>query len=241
MRLSPAVIGLCVERGPQVVVALLGIIKVGCAYLPLDPDYPSERVRFMLDDAGATVLLSELSVLPAVPVGLVETVLLDEQGEEIAGCEAPVPAATRANGSSLAYVMYTSGSTGQPKGVLIPQRAVTRLVRNTNYVDIGPGARLGHVSNVAFDAATFEFWGALLNGATVELVSRDELLDLAGFSALLRAGRISMMFLTVSLFNRLARSTRRCLVRWTCCCLVARRPTRTGCERCSTVGRRRSG
>ena len=135
------VIGLCVERGPQLVVALLGIIKAGCAY-PLDPDYPSERVRFMLDDAGATVLLSESSVLPAVPVGLVKTVLLDEQGEEIAGCEAPVPAATRANGSSLAYVMYTSGSTGQPKGVLIPQRAVTRLVRTPTMWTLVPAHAL---------------------------------------------------------------------------------------------------
>ncbi|MCB1036074.1 MAG: AMP-binding protein, partial [Acidobacteria bacterium] len=149
-------IGLCLERGPSMVVATLAVIKAGGAYVPLDPDYPAERLEFMARDAGLSVVLTEASLASrlTLPEG-VETLLLDGGGEVTASSPpsdvssaSPPPA----GGGSLAYVMYTSGSTGQPKGIAIPQRAVSRLVLGTDYVDLGPGDRVAQMASTSFDA-----------------------------------------------------------------------------------------
>src|SRR5205814_10586961 len=105
----------------------------------------------------------------------------------------------------LAYVMFTSGSTGQPKGVMVPHRAVNRLVLKTNYINLGPTDRIAQISNVSFDAATFEVWGALLNGARLVGVSTHIALSPREFGAELRAKGISAMFVTSALFNQTAR------------------------------------
>ena len=106
---------------------------------------------------------------------------------------------------NLAYVIYTSGSTGKPKGVSIPHRAVTRLVRDTNYVKIEPFDRVAQASNCTFDAATFEIWGSLLNGARLVGISRDVALSSKEFAAQSREHEISILFLTTALFNQLVR------------------------------------
>ncbi|HKR64625.1 MAG TPA: AMP-binding protein, partial [Thermoanaerobaculia bacterium] len=98
--------------------------------------------------------------------------------------------------SGLAYVNYTSGSTGKPKGALIEHRSVVRLVRDTNYIEITPDDRILQAGSIAFDACTFEVWGALLNGACVVIAKRDDLLDPLRFAALLQRERITVLFLT---------------------------------------------
>jgi len=105
---------------------------------------------------------------------------------------------------NLAYVIYTSGSTGTPKGVAIPHRAVNRLVLNTNYIQFTRDDRIAQVSTASFDAATFEIWGALMNGATLVGVTRDVALSPKDFARELREQNISAMFLTAALFNQLA-------------------------------------
>ena len=102
---------------------------------------------------------------------------------------------------SLCYVMYTSGSTGQPKGVAVCHQGVTRLVVDTDYIAIGPDDWSGQAANVAFDAATFEIWGALLNGARVALIDTDVTVDPRRFRAALHAHGVSILFLTTGLFN----------------------------------------
>ena len=102
----------------------------------------------------------------------------------------------------LAYVIYTSGSTGRPKGVCIPHRAVNRLVRNTNYIELGPGDRVAQASNASFDAATFEIWGALLNGGRLVGFSTEVLLNLKGLAERLRKEEISVLFLTTAASTR---------------------------------------
>src|SRR5262249_22225154 len=147
--------GLCLDRSILMFVGLLGILKAGVAYVPLDPTYPEARLRFMVDDTAAPVLLTEESLLPRLPRLSARGVCLDRDWHEIAGCS-QMPSECPATGDSLAYVMYTSGSTGKPKGVCVPQRAVSRLVINSDYVRWTAGDRVAQASNSSFDAATFE-------------------------------------------------------------------------------------
>ena len=197
-----AVIGLCLPRGADLITAMLAALKVGGAYLPLDPDLPADRLGYMLEEAQVTLVLAHEALAGMLPEGGHISLLLDRDAKQIAACDAPAPV-TAADGGSLAYVMYTSGSTGRPKGVMVPQRAITRLVRNTTYVAIKPGDRIAQAATPVFDAATFEIWGALLNGASIDILERDDILDPDRFAALLRQKRFTILFLTTALFNRL--------------------------------------
>ncbi|MEP5767386.1 amino acid adenylation domain-containing protein, partial [Nisaea sp.] len=198
-----AVIGLCLPRGADLIVAMLATLKTGAAYLPLDPDLPQDRLGYMLEEAEVALVLTREALADVLPKAGHASLLLDRDANQIAACHADVPA-PQSDGGSLAYVMYTSGSTGRPKGVMVPQRAVTRLVRNTDYIDIKPGDRIAQAATPVFDAATFEIWGALLNGAAIELLERDDILDPDRFAKMLRDGRFNTMFLTATLFNRMA-------------------------------------
>ncbi|HZF08986.1 MAG TPA: amino acid adenylation domain-containing protein, partial [Thermoanaerobaculia bacterium] len=192
-------VGLLVERSIGLVVGMLGILKSGGAYVPLDPSYPAERLAMMVEDAGVRVLVSEperLGELPETP----ELVLLGEEEEE--------PDADLTSWSwpeSLAYVTFTSGSTGRPKGIGVSHQSVVRLVEGTNYVDLGPEDRVAQLSNVTFDGATFEVWGALLCGGVLVGIPREVALAPARFAESLRQERVSAMFLTTALFNQMAR------------------------------------
>ena len=130
------------------------------------------------------------------------SVYLDGEPEKIRR-ERSSNLARSGGGERLAYVMYTSGSTGQPKGIGIPHRAINRLVLNTDYVQLGPADCVAQVSTVSFDAATFEIWGALLNGARLVVVEKEVALSAPEFGPVLREQKISAMFLTAALFNRL--------------------------------------
>jgi amino acid adenylation domain-containing protein len=195
-------VGICVERSIDALVGLLGILKTGAAYLPIDPMYPAERIHFMLRDARAGCLLTQQHLAANHDTLQLPTLCLDSVWPSIrtASRDNPGP---QAGPDDVAYVMYTSGSTGEPKGTLIPHRAIVRLVRNTNYIEIRPDDRIAHVSNFSFDAATFEIWGALLNGATVVGIDRDIALSPSPFAEELRTNRITALFLTTSLFNQI--------------------------------------
>jgi amino acid adenylation domain-containing protein len=199
-------VAICLGRSIDMVIGILAILKLNAAYVPLDPHYPEDRLAFMLEDTQAALIISvsaNLQRLQDLPIEkLPEVLLLDKQEAELA--LQPDNWQTdkdNAQGEQLAYIMYTSGSTGRPKGVMIPQRAIIRLVKNTNFVDLGPNDATGHISNVCFDAATLEFWGALLNGGRIIGISKEILLDRAAFEARLREKRVTTMFITVTLFN----------------------------------------
>ncbi|MEH2268243.1 MAG: amino acid adenylation domain-containing protein [Nostoc sp.] len=196
-------VGICVERSLSMVVGLLAIIKAGAAYVPLDIDYPQERLAFIIEDTQISVLLTTQKLADAIPKHQARVVCFDTDAAAIALLSKQNPIA-EVKSDSLAYVIYTSGSTGKPKGVAVDHRAVNRLVMNTNYINIEPKDVIAQAANYAFDAATFEIWGALLHGARLVGVSKDLALSPREFAGFLRSQGISVLFLTTALFNQIA-------------------------------------
>ena len=198
-------VGLCVERSAELVVGMLGILKAGAAYVPLDPAYPRERLAWMLSDSGARVLVTQERLRTALPSDGVRVLALDSlhSGAED-GADAPRAPASGVGAGDAAYVIYTSGSTGTPKGVCVPHRAVVRLVVETDFIRVVPEDRVAQASNASFDAATFEVWGALLNGARLVGVDRDTALSPRAFASWLKDAGIRVLFLTTAWFNQVA-------------------------------------
>ncbi|MEO0408899.1 MAG: amino acid adenylation domain-containing protein, partial [Cyanobacteria bacterium P01_A01_bin.135] len=186
-------IGLWAERGLETIVAMLAILKAGGAYLPLDPGYPRDRLRFMAADAGLSRVVAAKAA--DLPDGC-ELVALDT--EAVAqNSTANLPSTTAPD--SLAYILYTSGSTGQPKGVCTPHRGVVRLVKDTNYADFDADQVFLQAASLSFDASTFEIWGVLLNGGRLILMpASPSLEDLA--QAIARHD-ITTLWLTAGLFH----------------------------------------
>ena len=192
-------IGVSMGRSLDLVVALLGILKTGRAYLPLDPDYPSERLAYMLRDAQVPVVLTTERMAARFLIHDVRVIALDAERQQIAAQirENPTSAATA---DDLAYVMYTSGSTGRPKGVEIPHRGVVRLVCGSHYARFDAGETLLNLAPISFDASTFEIWGALLHGATCVVFS-GPVPGARDLGRILKRYRVSTLWLTASLFN----------------------------------------
>lgn len=202
-------VAICLERGFDLIIAILAVLKAGGAYVPLDPTYPEERLRFMLDDSEPSAVLTHTSLrslFSEVPLGVP---VLDVTAPTLPRRDRPATNLERPGdlgATDLAYLMYTSGSTGQPKGVMVEHRSVVRLVQNANYVDFKLPFTMGQISNIAFDASTFEIWGALLNGGQLAVISKMDLLQPADFGRQLRALNVSVLFLTTALFQELVKT-----------------------------------
>lgn len=197
-----SLVGVCLDRSCDLIASLLGILKAGATYLPLDPDYPTSRLQFMLQDTEAVLVITTSELRNRLP-GQQLFLSLDEAGSiDSEDCANP---GLNGDASDVAYVMYTSGSTGLPKGICIPHRGITRLVLNTDYVKLGPGDRILQASNACFDASTFEIWGALLNGGAVIGFAKETMLAAPSLAHELRANGITTMFVTTALFNQLVR------------------------------------
>jgi aspartate racemase len=195
-------VGVCLQRSTEMVVATLGIIKAGGAYLPLDPSYPRERLAIMLKPTAA--LVTQRPLLRHLPDCPAKVVCLDADRRALAR-ERDQDPTSAATSTSLAYVMFTSGSTGAPKAVAVPHRAVIRLVMDTDYVQLTPADAVAQVSNTSFDASTFEIWGALLSGGRMVIIPTETVLSPREFAAELRRRRVTALFLTTALFNQIAR------------------------------------
>ncbi|HEV7589423.1 MAG TPA: amino acid adenylation domain-containing protein, partial [Longimicrobium sp.] len=196
-------VGLAAGQTCAMVAALAGILRAGAAAVPLDPEYPAERLAFMLADTEARALVTRGGALDGIAS---PTPVLDLE-RDTAAIDAEDPSPVDASGpESIAYVIYTSGSTGRPKGVRVPHRAIVRTVVGTDHAEFGPGTRTAQQANLSFDASVWEIWGALLNGGTVVGIERDLLLS-ADYPAALRKRRITDLFITAQLFNRHVRET----------------------------------
>ena len=192
-------VGICIERSPEMIVALLAILKAGGVYVPLDPAYPQARLRFMLEDAEVPLLLTRKALRETLDGQSVKVICLEDLEDDI-NRENPSNPESASTADSLAYVMYTSGSTGKPKGVAVTHRNIVRLVKNTNYSDFRPNEVFLQFSPISFDASTFEIWGSLLNGAQLALMppgaaSLDEL------ASCLKRYKVTTLWLTAGLFH----------------------------------------
>ncbi|MBL0044992.1 MAG: amino acid adenylation domain-containing protein [Flavobacteriales bacterium] len=196
-------VGLCLERCIGTQTAMLAILKAGGCYVPFDLSYPEERVRYMLQDAQVKFMLTQPQLISELPGCESIAILLNAQGRSTdKPFEASTSPAIAHDAESPAYIMYTSGSTGNPKGVVVPHRGVVRLVRDQNYMTYGPQHTFLQMGNLCFDASTFEIWGALLNGARLVLQPQAKP-TLTEVATTLRKHKVTSVLFPTGLFNML--------------------------------------
>ncbi len=197
------VVGLCVERSIDMLVAMVGILKAGGAYLPLDPSYPAERLRYMMDDAQAPVLVTQTRLESLVEVAGVKRVLFDSEAALIAAQPATAPQSS-VSPSHLAYVIYTSGSTGRPKGVAVPHASVSNFL---NAMARRPGMCADDtvlaVTTLSFDIAVLELWLPLTLGARIVLAPQEVVREGAELMALIERSGATLMQATPSTWQML--------------------------------------
>lgn len=192
-----AKVGIALGRNFDSIVALLGVLKAGAAYLPLDTAYPAQRLAFMIKDAQVGLVIANAAQIGSLPSD-VPTFFMDALAPMAK--ETPTPVVAPVSGQSLAYVMYTSGSTGEPKGIEISHDAIIRLVKNPKYMALNATETVMHAAPLGFDASTLEIWGPLLNGG--RCVLHDEDLPTArGLGHTIRTEKVTTAWLTAALFN----------------------------------------
>lgn len=192
-------VGVAVERSVDMVVAVLAVLKAGGAYVPLDPADPAERVAFQVRQAGVRVVIARGGGGEGVGTSGVRVVDLEAE-REMVETQAEEDPPELGGPENLAYLMYTSGSTGVPKAVAIPHRGVLRLVRGADYLDFRAEDVFLQLGPLGFDASTFEIWGALLNGARLALMPPGKE-ALAELGAVVEREGVTVIFLTTALFN----------------------------------------
>jgi tyrocidine synthetase-3 len=179
------IVGIMLERSLEMIIGILGILKTGAAYLPIDPDYPEERKQYMLKDSGTEILL---------------------KNNDFSHSTSTLTSTCQVSPTNLAYVTYTSGSTGKPKGVMVEHRNVVRLIKNTNYVEFKENQGILQTGALEFDASTFEIWGALLNGLTLYLVDKGQILNPERLKETIKRHNISTIWMTSPLFNQMVQA-----------------------------------
>ncbi len=194
------IVGIMVDRSLEMIIGVLGILKAGGAYLPIDSEYPEDRIKYMLEDSKTKILLTQNKLLKNINydvqvINLEDDKLYEKESSNLNNVN---------KADNLAYVIYTSGTTGKPKGVLIEHRSVVRLVKNTNYINLCEEDRILQTGSIVFDASTFEIWGAILNGAQLYLVNKDVILSSEMLEEALHRYRITVIWLTSALFTQLS-------------------------------------
>jgi tyrocidine synthetase-3 len=213
-----SIVGIMGDRSVEMIIGILGILKAGGAYLPIDIDYPEQRKQYMLADSNADVLIAA----GPIPESVSMDVHIDSCRDAIYRVREIAPGLNHIStdrkksgrdesairpymidAESIAYIMYTSGSTGRPKGVVVTHRNVVRLVKNTNYVELGEEIRILQTGAPVFDATTFEIWGSLLNGGQLVLVDKEVILDAHRLGDALKEYDVNTLWLSSPLFNQL--------------------------------------
>ncbi|MEO1561163.1 MAG: non-ribosomal peptide synthetase, partial [Cyanobacteria bacterium J06632_19] len=196
-------VGMCVERSLDMIVGLLGILKAGGAYLPIDPSYPQERNRFILEDSQVSVLLTQQKLIAQLPVHPRDTVCLDVDWETISHESAENPNC-QVEPENLAYMIYTSGSTGRPKGVIIQHQALVNYTEaRVNECELGIGDKALQFASISFDGAVAEIFSALVSGATLVLRNNEILGSVSKFIQNCWDYRITILELPTAYWHQL--------------------------------------
>ncbi|MFC5743985.1 amino acid adenylation domain-containing protein, partial [Dyella tabacisoli] len=195
-------VAIALPRSIDLIVAELAVVKAGSTYVPLDAVLPLDRQAHMLKDCAARCIITRSGLAAPEIGGRVELDRADTRAELARQSEHNL--ATAIDGSACAYIMYTSGSTGQSKGVQIPHRAIERLAINNGYLDLQAGDRFACAANPAFDASTLEIWVPLQTGAAIVIVAQDDVMVPARLAELIGEQQITGMWMTVGLFNQYA-------------------------------------
>ncbi|MDN9009505.1 non-ribosomal peptide synthetase [Brevibacillus laterosporus] len=198
-----SLVGISMERSPEMIIGILAILKAGAAYLPIDLTYPEERISFIIKDSQLSVLITKQSHYQQFSNYDLTLVLLDSDDQDL-DQESVSTLNRNAEAMNMAYVIYTSGSTGIPKGTRITHQGIVRLVKNHSYIEWKPSDRLAQINNTSFDAFTFELWGTLLHGATLVLIAPDVVLSPYAFQKEIQRYGITVMLCTTALFNQFA-------------------------------------
>ncbi|MCI2954787.1 amino acid adenylation domain-containing protein [Staphylococcus caprae] len=192
------IVGLLAERSLDMIVGMLGILKSGAGYLPIDPDYPDDRTAYIIEDAQPKAVVTYQTTLHS-DIPQIQLEQIDWYSDN--HLENPSHINTA---EDTAYIIYTSGTTGKPKGTVVPHKGIDRLVHQPNYVELNHETVILLSGTVAFDAATFEIYGALLNGGRLIITSKDTLLNPTQLGQTIAVNQINTMWLTSSLFNQIA-------------------------------------
>ncbi len=196
-------VAVLLDRSPLLIASLLGILKAGGAYMPLSPGDPAARWKALLADARPQAIIAESSLAQGIS-NFIDAASLEGRLEAN-----PAP---RSSGNDLCYLLFSSGSTGQPKGVMVEHHSVARLVRNSNFASFGPEHTFLHLAPLAFDASTFEIWGALLNGGTLAVMPAGPC-SLADIAAAIGRYNVTTLWLTAGLFAAMVDSELESLTR----------------------------
>ncbi|ODH02992.1 thioester reductase [Nostoc sp. KVJ20] len=196
---TETLVGICIERSLEMIVALLAILKAGGAYVPLDPGYPQERLAFMLSDTQVSILLTQKELVAKLPTHTAFVICLDTDWNTISQNNKE-NLNTSVTADNLAYVMYTSGSTGTPKGVSVIHRGVVRLVKETNYAHLTAEEIILQLAPISFDASTFEIWGCLLNGGQL-IIYPPHTPSLEELGQIIQQYQVTTLWLTAGLFH----------------------------------------
>jgi len=197
-------VGIYMGRSVEAIISMLAILYAGAAYLPLDPLFPSERIRFMLRDSNANILLTDSREYETAKE-YAEAILLVDAKSDCTDKFTDSTCFNTATPESLVYIMYTSGSTGTPKGVEILRKGVVRLVYG-DYANFGPGEVFLHMSTPSFDASTFEIWGALLHGSPLVILP-ERVPSISDIRRAIQKGQVTTALMTTSYFNTIIDET----------------------------------
>ncbi len=201
------IVGLIADRSLEMIIGILSILKAGGAYLPIDPEYPEARIDFMLKDSNTQIMLVQENLIERFKFISVQLLNLNDD-KLYAGN--PTNLKNINTTTDLAYVIYTSGTTGKPKGNLTLHYNISRVVLNTNYIEIIPEDNVLQLSNYAFDGSTFDIYAALLNGATLVMIDKETILEPAKLANFIQVKNITIFFVTTALFNTLVEINLEC-------------------------------
>ncbi len=200
------IVGICMDRSPEMIVSMLAILKAGAAYVPIDPNYPAERIQYMAQDSALRVLLTQKHLQQQLAGLNVPLIAVDSAWPEIAK-ESQENLGASVNPQNLAYLIYTSGSTGKPKGAMLHHRGAVNLATlQQKAFKVGTGSRILQFASLSFDAATWEFLMALLSGSALVVTSAQTITDGQALARLLEAQQVTTITLPPSVLAVLPKS-----------------------------------